>query len=60
MAKILCILSLAISALLLVVFFLDVLIGIPFGRFNMMLDIAFIVCAGSLGTMSFFCFRQQK
>ncbi len=60
MSKALCILSLAITAILLLVFLLDLLAGIPFGRVNTMIDIGFIIACGGLGTLAFFLFRKQK
>jgi len=45
MARGLTIAALAIAALMLVLFGLDLAIGVPFGKQNMMIDISFLVCA---------------
>lgn len=50
----------AIFAILLLMFLLDLLIGIPFGRASMITDIWFVVSGGVLGTLSFFIFRKLK
>lgn len=60
MPKALCIIALSIFALLLIVFLLDIVAGVPFGRSNMMTDLCFIICSAGLGTFSFFCLRQQR
>lgn len=60
MPKALCMIALSISALLLIVFLLDLAAGVPFGRLDVLLDATFAVCSAGLGAMSFFCFRQQK
>jgi len=60
MPKALCIASLSITALLFIVFLLDMLAGIPFGKANTMMDIVFSVCSAGLAVLSFLCFRQQR
>ena len=60
MPKALCIIALSIFALLLIVFLLDIVAGVPFGRASMLTDIGFIICSVGLGTFSFFCLRQQR
>ncbi|MBO7725763.1 MAG: hypothetical protein J6S40_04790 [Thermoguttaceae bacterium] len=60
MPKALCIFAMAIFAILLLMFLLDLLIGIPFGRASMITDIWFVVSGGVLGTLSFFIFRKLK
>ncbi|MDR1959007.1 MAG: hypothetical protein LBQ54_08185 [Planctomycetaceae bacterium] len=57
MPKILCLFALVISALLLLLFFADIAVGVPFGR-SLMLDAAFIIAAGIIGTLSFLTFRE--
>ena len=59
MAKALCILGLAISALVLIVFGLDLAIGAPFDRVNKVMDIGFVVCSIVLGYLSWSTFREQ-
>jgi len=60
MSKFLCILSISISALLFLVFLLDVAIGVPFKKANSLMDIVFIVCFAGVATLSFLCLRKQK
>lgn len=60
MSKALCIISMAVFAILLLIFLLDMLAGIPFGRANMMTDIWFVIASGALGTFDFLVFRKLK
>ncbi|MDO4587001.1 MAG: hypothetical protein Q4C95_06840 [Planctomycetia bacterium] len=60
MPKALCITSLSISALLFIVFVLDIVAGIPFGKADFLMDLGFIICSGGLGTLSFLSLREQK
>lgn len=60
MPKALCIIALSISILLFILFLLDLVAGVPFGKADLTMDICFILCAGGLGTLSFLCLRQQK
>jgi len=60
MSKILCIASLALSCLLLLIFLLDLAIGVPFGKANMMMDLGFIVSAGILAAFSFLTMRETR
>jgi hypothetical protein len=60
MPKALCILGLVISVLLLLVFGLDLLTSIPFGREAMVMDIGFLVAAVILGYLSFTTMREQS
>ncbi len=59
MAKALCILGLAISALVLIVFGLDLAIGAPFDRVSKLMDLGFVVCSIVLGYLSLSTFREQ-
>ncbi len=59
MAKALCILGIAISALVLLVFGLDIAMGTPFNRVSSVMDIGFIVCSGILGYLSWSTLREQ-
>jgi len=59
MAKALCILGLAISALVLIVFGLDLAINTPFNGVNKMMDIGFVICSGILAYLSWSTFREQ-
>ncbi len=60
MPKALCIFAMAIFAILLLIFLLDLLIGIPFGRTSVMTDLWFVVSGAALGTIGFFIFRKLK
>jgi len=62
----LCITALTISVIVLVLFLADLILGLagmanlaPFKYNNMIMDIIFIVCSGSLAVMSWFTFREQ-
>jgi len=59
----LCITALAISVIVLILFLADLILGLagmenlaPFKYNNMVMDIIFIVCSGSLALMSWFRF----
>ncbi len=69
MQKGLCITALTISVIVLVIFLADLIFGLagmsnlkPF-KYNelpmMILDIVFIICAGVLGVMSWFTYKDQ-
>jgi len=60
MSKFLCIFSTAISAILFLVFTLDVVAGIPFKKANMLFDIVFIVSMLGIATLSVLCLLKQK
>ena len=60
MSKFLCIASTSISALIFVVFLLDVVAGIPFRKANVLMDIIFILCAGGVAALSVLNLREQK
>lgn len=59
MPKALCISGMVISVLMLILFGLDMAMGIPFHGASPMMDITFIVCAGLLGYLSWSTFREQ-
>jgi len=60
MAKVLCLFALVVSAVLFLIFFLDLILGIPFARVNMMMDIAFVVSSAIIGLFSFLTFQEQR
>ncbi len=60
MSKVLCLFSTAVSALLLLVFLLDVAVGVPFKKANALMDIIFIVCSAGIIALSVLCFRKLK
>ena len=59
MPKALCIVGMAVAALLVLLFGLDLGLGIPFGGKSMLMSIVFIVCAAILGYLSWSTFREQ-
>jgi len=60
MPKVLCLFALAASAILFLIFFLDLVLGIPFARVSALMDIAFVVCSGIIGAFSYLTFREQR
>lgn len=60
MPKILCIISLALSCLLLLIFLLDLAAGFPFGKASATIDIGFMVAAAILGVFSFLTLKEQR
>ncbi len=59
MPKALCILGMAVAAILLLLFGLDLGLGIPFGKVSMMMNVGFIICAVVLAYLSWSTFREQ-
>lgn len=59
MAKALCILGIAISALVLIVFGLDLAMDTPFNGASKIMDIGFVICSGILGYLSWSTLREQ-
>jgi len=60
MSKVLCLFSTAVSALLFLLFLLDIAVGVPFKKANTLLDIVFIVCSAGIVALSILCLRKQK
>jgi hypothetical protein len=59
MSKILCLLGLAISALLFFIFALDLITAFPFRRTNLYMDAGLVICGGALAYLSWNTFREQ-
>ena len=62
MPKALCIAGMAISAVLFILFLWDLVTPqwmAPFGRANMMMDIAFVLCSAGLGYLSWSTWKEQ-
>lgn len=59
MPKILSIFGMAISAVLLIIFGMDLAMGFPFDGQSGMMDIGFLICAATLGYLSWNAFREQ-
>lgn len=60
MSKVLCLFSIAVSALLLLVFALDLVAGVPFKKASSLMDIIFIVCSAGVVALGVLCLRKQK
>lgn len=61
MPKILCIISLVISSLLLLIFLLNLIAGIPFGASgDRMMDIGMVIGSGIVGTFSVLTFLEIR
>ncbi|MBP3557502.1 MAG: hypothetical protein J6K20_07365 [Thermoguttaceae bacterium] len=60
MSKFLCIASTTLSAIIFLIFLLDLAAGVPFGKANALMDIIFVLCAGGVGALSVLSLRQQK
>jgi hypothetical protein len=60
MSKALCIIAIVVSALLVLVFGLDMIIGIPFGKSSIIMDIGFVVFSLILGFLSLTTLREQR
>lgn len=58
MAKVMTFGGMAVAGLIALVFGLDLALGQPFGRANMLIDIGFVLCAGILGYLSWNAFRD--
>ena len=60
MAKGLTIFAMVIAVLVLVLFSLDLAIGIPFRKASVLLDIVFAISAAGLGYISWSTFKELK
>jgi hypothetical protein len=59
MPKALCMSGLVVSGLVIILFAVDLAVGIPFKRASMMMDVSLLVCAALLGLISWFTLREQ-
>jgi len=59
MPKALCIVGMVIAGLLVILFGLDLAIGIPFGKTSTVMSVGFLACAAILGYVSWATFREQ-
>jgi len=59
MPKALCIVGMAVAAILLLLFGLDLALGIPFGKMSMMMNVGYLVCAVVLAYLSWSTYREQ-
>lgn len=60
MPRVLCYFGIVIAGLLLLLFGLDLVAKIPFGGGAMLRDVAFVVCSGVLGYLSWATLREGK
>lgn len=60
MSKFLCIASTSLSAIIFLIFLLDLAAGIPFGKANVLMDVMFILCAGGVAALSVLSLRRLK
>ena len=60
MAKVLCLFSLIVSSIIFLIFFLDLILGIPFARINPLMDLAFVFSSGVIGLFGYLTFREQR
>lgn len=59
MPKALCLTGMVISIVVLLLFLLDLILKIPFQRANALMDVVFVICAATLGFISWTTFREQ-
>jgi hypothetical protein len=59
MAKALTFAGMGVAGLLVLMFGLDLAIGVPFGQASLMMDVALLICAAALGYMSWSTYREQ-
>jgi hypothetical protein len=60
MAKGLTIAAMAIAALMLLLFGLDLAISVPFGKQSLFLDVAFVICGLAIGLLGFSTWRELE
>lgn len=58
MAKAMTFGGMAVAGLTFLLFGLDLAVGFPFARANMLIDIGFVICAGILGYLSWSAYRD--
>lgn len=59
MPKALCMMGMAVAIILVLLFLLDLIVGFPFGRASMLMDILMLLCGAMLGYISWSTFREQ-
>ena len=60
MAKALTIMAIVVAILLLLLFGLDLVVGFPFGKASLMMDIAFVLCSIGLGYAAWNTWKDLK
>jgi hypothetical protein len=59
MPKALCLTGMVIAIVVFLLFLLDLILKVPFQRANLVMDLVFVLCAGTLGFISWTTFREQ-
>ena len=59
MPKALCLTGMVIAIVVLLLFLLDLILKVPFQRASLVMDVAFVLCAGALGFISWTTYREQ-
>ncbi len=59
MPKALCLTGMVVAIVVLLLFLLDLIIKVPFQRADVVMDVVFVLCAGTLGFISWTTFREQ-
>ena len=59
MQKALCMVGMAVAIILVILFLLDLISGIPFRQASFLMDILMLVCAAGLGYVSWATFQEQ-
>ena len=60
MSKALCFSGIATAIILLILFTMDLVIGVPFKKADMLMDIVFLISSGGLGLVSWLTLRDLK
>ena len=60
MSKALCFSGIATAIILLILFTMDLVLGVPFKKADMLMDIIFLVSSGGLGLVSWLTLRDLK
>ncbi len=60
MSKALCFSGIATAIILLILFTMDLVLGVPFKKADMLMDIVFLVSSGGLGLVSWLTLRDLK
>ena len=60
MSKVLCYSGIATAGMLLILFSLDLAIGVPFKKADMVMDIVFLVSSTGLGLISWLTLKELK
>ncbi len=59
MPKALCLTGMVIAIVVFLLFLLDLIVKVPFQRANLVMDVVFVLCAGTLGFISWTTFKEQ-